>query len=65
MFQYGALVLGIILATSGFLELFNQNVGAGAALSLGAMGWFACGCLMSPTVRQDLFGDRFESSSRP
>lgn len=61
-FQWAAFVVGLLLLAIGLSAPFTVQVsaGVGAAASLGATGWFALGMVLSPRVRKDLFGDRFE-----
>ncbi|MGP0171235.1 hypothetical protein ACSVIJ_05055 [Pseudomonas sp. NCHU5208] len=61
-FQWASLAVGLILLALGLLFTIQENAGIGAAVSVGSLGWLALGLVLSPQVRKDLFGDRFERS---
>lgn len=61
-FQWATLTVGLLLLALGLLFTIQGSAGMGAAVSVGSIGWLALGLVLSPQVRKDLFGDRFERS---
>lgn len=60
--KYQALAcgLGLILLVSSLVLAWHRNP-IGILACLGSLGWFALSLMMSPQVRGDLFGTRFEA----
>lgn len=61
-YQWGAVAIGIVLLVLGFFLSVSVSAGYGVVSTVGAIGWFALGMILSPQVRHDLFGDTFERS---
>lgn len=51
---------GSALLVIGILTSIFVNMILGLASTVGALGWFGLCLMISPQVRQDLFGVRFE-----
>lgn len=61
VYQMGAVVIGLVLLVLGILTMV-KGVGYGLAITIGSIGWSALGLMMSPQVRNDLWGARFEKA---
>ncbi|MEM0550455.1 MULTISPECIES: hypothetical protein [Aeromonas] len=61
VYQMGAVVIGLVLLVLGILTMV-RGVGYGLAITIGSLGWSALGLMMSPQVRNDLWGTRFEKT---
>ncbi|MDN6867370.1 hypothetical protein ACQUZQ_19440 [Aeromonas veronii] len=61
-YQWGAVSIGIVLLVLGFFLSVSASAGYGLVSTIGAIGWFVLGMMLSPQVRHDLFGDTFERS---
>lgn len=60
-YQAVACALGLILLVSSLFLTWHREPIA-ILVSLGSLGWFGFSLAMSPQVRSDLFGTRFEAS---
>ncbi len=61
-YQWVAVAIGIVLLVVGVWVSVTANAGYGLVSTIGAVGWFALGMMLSPQVRHDLFGDTFDRS---
>ncbi|WP_304526802.1 hypothetical protein [Halomonas sp. I5-271120] len=59
-YQWATFLVGMILLASALVLTWTLDP-RGIFSAVGAMGWFALCLMMSPRVRGDLFGDRFEA----
>ena len=64
VYEMGAVVIGLVLLVIGILTMVRVGVGYGLAITIGSVGWSALGLMMSPQVRNDLWGARFEKSKQ-
>lgn len=60
-YQWPALLIGILLLIGGFYLMWKGSSDSLLCL-VGALGWLGLALMMSPQVRSDLFGTRFEAS---
>ena len=64
VYEMGAVVIGVVLLVIGILTMVRVGVGYGLAITIGSVGWSALGLMMSPQVRNDLWGARFEKAKQ-
>ena len=61
-YQIACCLIGVMLMMESLvLSLRLGLVLIGVLVSLGSLGWFALSLMMSPQVRRDLLGSRFEA----
>jgi hypothetical protein len=61
-YQIACCLIGVMLMMESLiLSLHLGLVLIGVLVSLGSLGWFALSLMMSPQVRRDLLGSRFEA----
>lgn len=58
-YQIACCLVGVMLMVVSLILSLNRE-SIGLLVSLGSLGWFALSLMMSPQVRRDLLGSRFE-----
>lgn len=59
-YQIACWLVGLLLMVVSIILPLNREP-IGLLVSLGSLGWFALSLMMSPQVRRDLLGSRFEA----